>query len=49
MFNHVLSAVDAIVATSKGNQRNALRVGGRLWFDPTYALGVKGVQFSLAW
>ena len=49
MFNHVLSAVDAIFATAKWNQRHALRVGGSLWFDPTYSLGVKGVQFSLAW
>ena len=49
MFNHVLSAVDAIFATAKWNRRNALRVGGRLWFDPAYTLGVKGVQFSLAW
>lgn len=49
MFNHVLSAVDAIFATSKWNRKNALRVGGRLWFDPTYTLGVGGIQFSLAW
>lgn len=49
MFNHVLSAVDAIFATAKWNRRHALRVGGRLWFDPTYTLGVRGVQFSLAW
>ncbi len=49
MFNHVLSAVDAIFATSKWNRGHALRVGGRLWFDPTNNHGVRGVQFSLAW
>ena len=49
MFNHVLSAVDAIFATARWNRQHALRLGGGLWFDPSQSRGVGGVQVSLAW
>lgn len=49
MFNHVISAIDAIFATSKWNREHASRLSGRLWFNPAYSHGVSGVQLSLAW
>lgn len=49
MFNHVISAVDAIFATSKWNREHASRLSGRLWFNPAYSRGVSGVQLSLTW
>lgn len=49
MFNHVISAVDAIFATSRWNREHARRISGRLWFNPSVSHGVGGVQISLAW
>lgn len=49
MFNHVISAIDAIFATSRWNREHASRLSGRLWFNPAYSHGVSGVQISLAW
>ena len=49
MFNHVISAIDAIFATSRWNREHASRLSGRLWFNPAYPHGVSGVQLSLAW
>lgn len=49
MFNHVISAIDAIFATSRWNREHASRLSGRLWFNPAYSRGVSGVQLSLTW
>jgi len=49
MFNHVISAVDAIFATSKWNSEHARRLSGRLWFSPASPHGVGGMQISLTW
>lgn len=49
MFNHVLSAVDAIFSTAKWNRENATRVSGQLLYNPAIAMGVGGVQISIAW
>ena len=49
MFNHVISAVDAIFTSSRWNSTHARRLSGRLWFDPALAYGVGGLRVSLAW
>ncbi|MFC1548059.1 hypothetical protein ACFL5M_05990 [Candidatus Neomarinimicrobiota bacterium] len=49
MFNHVISAVDAIFATAKWNREHATRFSGQLLYSPTTAYGVSGVQISVAW
>lgn len=49
MFNHVISAIDAIFATSRWNREHASRLSGRLWFNPACSHGVSGVQLSLTW
>ena len=49
MFNHVLSAVDAIFSTAKWNREHATRVSGQLLYDPAVATGVSGVRISIAW
>jgi len=49
MFNHVVSAVDAIFATSRWNSKHARRLSGRLWFSPVNPHGVGGMQISLTW
>ncbi len=49
LFNHVISAVDAIFTASGWNREHARRIGARLWFEPTRAYGVGGVQVSFAW
>jgi len=49
MFNHVVSAVDAIFATSRWNSEHARRLSGRLWFSPASPHGVGGMQISLTW
>ena len=49
MFNHVISAVDAIFTSSRWNSAHARRLSGRLWFDPALAYGVGGLRVSLAW
>jgi len=49
MFNHVISAIDAIFATSRWNSEHARRLSGRLWFSPASPYGVGGMQISLTW
>ena len=49
MFNHVVSAIDAIFTTSEWNRDHARRLSGRLWFNPAGSHGVGGLQISLAW
>ncbi|MEE9161459.1 MAG: DUF5683 domain-containing protein, partial [Candidatus Neomarinimicrobiota bacterium] len=49
MFNHVISAMDAIFTASRWNREHARRISARLWFEPTMAYGVGGVQVSFAW
>ena len=49
MFNHVVSAIDAIFTTSAWNRDHARRLSGRLWFNPASSHGVGGLQISLAW
>ena len=49
MFNHIVSAIDAIFATSRWNREHARRLSGRLWFSPASPYGVGGMQISLAW
>lgn len=49
MFNHVVSAIDAIFATSRWNSEHARRLSGRLWFSPVNPHGVGGMQISLTW
>ena len=49
MFNHVLSAVDAIFSTAQWNRQRGLELRGSLRFDPDQSLGVGGVTFSVMW
>jgi len=49
MFNHVLSAVDAIFSAARWNRQHAGRLSGRLLYNPAASYGVGGVQISLAW
>ncbi len=49
MFNHVVSAIDAIFTTSEWNSDHARRLSGHLWFNPASSHGVGGLQISLAW
>jgi hypothetical protein len=49
MFNHVISAVDAIFTTAKWNREHATRFSGQLLYSPATAYGVGGVQISIAW
>ena len=49
MFNHVLSAVDAIFSTAQWNRQRGLELRGSLRFDPDQNLGVGGVTFSVMW
>ncbi|UCH61859.1 MAG: hypothetical protein JSU77_08590 [Fidelibacterota bacterium] len=49
MFNHVVSAIDAIFATSRWNNEHARHLSGRLWFSPASPNGVGGMQISLTW
>ncbi len=49
MFNHVVSAVDAIFATARWNREHARRLSGRLLFHRAYRYGIGGIQLSLAW
>ncbi|UCD39080.1 MAG: hypothetical protein JSW54_06265, partial [Fidelibacterota bacterium] len=48
MFNHLVSAVDAIFTTSRWNREHATRLGGRLWYNPDNPYGLGGVQLTLA-
>ena len=49
MFNHVLSAVDAIFSTAEWNRKRGLELQGSLRFDPDQNHGVGGVTLSAAW
>ncbi|UCD38695.1 MAG: hypothetical protein JSW54_04235, partial [Fidelibacterota bacterium] len=49
MFNHVVSAVDAIFATSRWNREHASRLSGRLLFNPACSHGIGGLQITLTW
>ncbi len=49
MFNHVLSAVDAIFSTAEWNRKRGLELQGSLRFDPDQNHGVGGVTLSVAW
>jgi hypothetical protein len=49
MFNHIISAVDAIFTTANWNREHAKRFSGQLLYSPIAAYGVGGVQISIAW
>ncbi len=49
MFNHVLSAVDAIFSTASWNRKRGLELQGSLRFDPDNNRGVGGFTLSVAW
>ncbi|UCH09183.1 MAG: hypothetical protein JSU61_08020 [Fidelibacterota bacterium] len=49
MFNHVVSAVDAIFSTSKWNQAHVSRLSGRVWYNPMNRYGIGGIRLSFAW
>lgn len=49
MFNHVLSALDALYSTSEWNKENASKVTGELLYHPDAAAGIRGVSITLHW
>ncbi len=49
LFNHVLSAADALFSASAWNRGHALKLSGRLRHDPLMPYGVGGVEISLGW
>ncbi len=49
MFNHVLSAVDAIFSTAEWNRKRGLELQGSLRFDPAQDHGFSGATLSVAW
>jgi hypothetical protein len=49
MFNHVLSAVDAIFSTARWNRERGLELRGSLRFDPDKNHGIGGVTLSVTW
>jgi hypothetical protein len=49
MFNHVVSAVDAIFSTTRWNRAHVGRISGQVWYDPTNRYGLGGIRLSFAW
>ena len=49
LFNHVLSAVDALFSASAWNRRHALKLSGRLRHDPLMPYGIGGLEIALGW
>ncbi len=49
MFNHVLSALDALYSTSKWNKENASKVTGALLYHQDAAMGIQGVNLTIHW
>ncbi|MEE9464231.1 MAG: hypothetical protein V3W14_01485, partial [Candidatus Neomarinimicrobiota bacterium] len=49
MFNHVVSAIDAIFITAKWNRQRGLKLESNLLFDPTWQHGIGGISLSVTW
>ena len=50
MFNHVLSAVDALFTAAAANrQKQGTQIGGRLMYNPKSASGIGGIQLTYSW
>lgn len=49
MFNHVLSALDALYSTSEWNKKNASKVSGALLYHPNAAMGIQGINLTIHW
>ena len=49
MFNHVVSAVDAIFSTAQWNRDHVSRLSGQVLFNPTSQYGLGGIRLSYAW
>lgn len=49
MFNHVLSALDALYSTSEWNKENASKVTGALLYHPNAAMGIQGINLTIHW
>ena len=49
LFNHVLSAADALFSAGAWNRRHAVKLSGRLRHDPLMPYGIGGLEISLGW
>ncbi len=49
MFNHVISAIDAIFVTANWNREHASRLSSRLLYNPASSHGIGGIQLTLSW
>lgn len=49
LFNHVVSATDALFSASRWNRSHAVKIGGRLIRDLDQVSGFKGVEVSIRW
>ncbi len=49
MFNHVVSAIDAIFITAEWNRAQGIKLESKLMFDPTRDHGIGGISLSVAW
>ena len=50
MFNHVLSAVDALFTAAAANrQKQGAQIGGRLMYNPKNVSGIGGIQLTYSW